>query len=683
MRRLSAVTIVSRIRVTVIALLLSLSCVVASEGMWMPDEKGNLSPEIRNATIMFGDMCSGVLVSPNGLLLTNHHCALEAIHSLSSMKTNRLDDGFIARTKKDEIPVPDLNIARLLYISELTDRIVAATKGIDSEFNRQSIIDNISRTVCDSVENGSPFISATVKSYYEQTCYFLNVYEVFHDIRLVMAPPSSLGAFGGETDNWMWPRCSADFAVLRVYASPENRPAYFSKDNKPLQVQDYAAVSTQGYQPLDSVMTVGFSGVTARYSTSWEVEAVRDCENAALIEVRNVILDCWRNAMERDSKIKLAYSSKFLQRANFYKYAVGMNMWMDSLNVIGQKREIEDRLLDWVAQDSLSRNHYKEAMLLIRDEIAKKRNEREVFSYLTESLLGGPEIVGMVLDFMNSDLNDEKTLPYAKKQVVGFYENYDVELDKSLLKKMLYLAKERIPKKYLPSLYDSIQVHYKGDIDTYVDNLFRRSLFYSEKTIKKALREKNCFKKIEEDPICDFAFSIQKACFDLLSELNDSEYNRMRGRRILFEGWNKFSEERESYSDANFTMRKSFGVVKGFQADNYYTTSQDLLDKNATTKKEYFLPASLKSLFEQEEARDLNLCFISDNDITGGNSGSPVFNKKGQLIGLAFDGNWEGMSGDLLFGTTQRSIHVDVRYILFLVRKWAKSDALYNEIIGQ
>ena len=676
--------VLPKIRLSIIFSLLSFSCAIASEGMWMPDEKGNLSPKIQNATIMFGDMCTGVFVSPNGLLLTNHHCALEAIHSLSTLKKNHLDNGFIARSERAEIPVSDLNIKRLLYIRELTDRIAAATAGVEREVSRRSIIDNLIRTVCDSVVNDSPFIFATVEAYYEQTRYFLNVYEVFHDIRLVMAPPYVLGAFGGEADNWMWPRCSADFAVLRVYASSGNVPSFFSPKNKPLQVQDYAAVSTQGYQPLDSVMTVGFPGATARYSTSWEVEAIRNGENAPRIEVREMKLAHWRDAMACNSKTKLSYSSKFSECANFYKYATGMNLWMDSLSVIGQKKEAESRLLDWVAQDSLSRMFYKEALLSIRDEIAEKLTEREALTYFIEALLGGAEIVGLPLALAEFDLEDDKeTRAFVKKQLARFYENYDAELDKSLLKKMLTLAKKRIPEEYLPTLYDSIRVHYKGDVDTYVDNLFDQSLFGSEKRIKKALSHSGFLKKTENDPISGLAFSIQTAYYNLHSQISGSEYRRIESRRILFNGWRDFLEREDFYSDANFTMRKSFGAVKGFPDDKYYTTSQDLLAKNATMQAAYFLPPSMKELFDGKGENGLRLCFISDNDITGGNSGSPVFNSEGNLIGLAFDGNWQGMSGDLLFGATQRAIHVDIRYVLFLIRQWAKAEALYNEIMGE
>ena len=662
----------TKIRHAAIVLLFSFSYAVAAEGMWMPDEKGDLSPKIERATIMFSDFCTGVFVSPEGLLLTNHHCALDAIHSLSTVKKNYLENGFVAQSRKSEIPVPGLHIKRFLYSRELTERIASATNGIEREGSRQSIVENLTRSVCDSVVSDSPFLFASVESYYEQTRYFLNVYEVFHDVRLVLAPPHALGAFGGEYDNWVWPRCTADFAVLRVYAS-DNSPAYFSAKNKPLAVRDYAPVSMRGYRLADSVMTVGFPGTTYRYSTSWEAEAIRDCDMAPLIEVRQQILDCWRDAMEKSPHAKFAYSSKFSECMNAYKYATGMTLWMDSLDVLGQKKAEEQRLLDWVEQDSLSRGPYREALFSIRDEIAGKRTAQASASYLFESLLGGVEMVTHILRLDTFGLSDS--------EITRFYSLYEVALDKQLLKKMLRLVEERIPSELLPSVYEDIREHYGGDVDVYVEDAFRQSLFCSEKRLRKVLRQKEPWGKMEQDPLYKLANSIRITCYAMLSVLEDYDHNLAREKRLLFAGRQAFLGDDALYSDANFTMRKSFGTVKGFPGDQYFTTPQDLLGKNATMKREYFLSPSLKSLFEKVEISDLPLCFVSDNDITGGNSGSPVFNSEGQLIGLAFDGNWEGLSGDLLFGEEQRAIHVDIRYILFLIREWAKAEAVYKEMV--
>ncbi|MDD6208984.1 MAG: S46 family peptidase [Bacteroidales bacterium] len=674
-----------RFYITGICVALFIIKAAASEGMWMPDEKGNLPASYKKVTVMFSDMCSGVILSSDGLFLTNHHCALEAVRSLSSPSNNYLKDGFVAKLGKDEIPVPELNVKRLLYIQELTDKMDSATVGIEDEYSRNSIIESIGRSICNSIEGNSPFITATVVPYYEGNRYFLNVYEVFRDIRLVLSPPHAIASFGGETDNWMWPRCSADFALLRIYASPSNEPAYFSSKNRPLHVDDYVRVSTEGYTLGDSVMTLGFPGTTQRYSTSWEVEAIKLCENIPRIEVREKKLGIWKDAMDNSPSTQMAYSSKYAVSSNFYKYSLGMNRCIDSLKIAERKRKDENAFLNWVNRDSIHRYPYRDALMKVKQSAVEKAEEHKALSYVTEALIEGSEIVGLAWAFMDLDLRGDKEARsrFTKDKIVPFYKGYRKDLDASLLKEMLFLVQERVPEKYLPSVYDSIRINYGGSIPAYVEHLFDHSVFRSEKSLRKALRDRNIERKIVHDPVYDFAFSVRMLYYDLLAELSSSEYDRMKGKRVLFEGKKEMNPDSVFYSNANFTMRKSYGTVKGFP-DNFYTTQKDLLERNRTMKKEYFLEPSLKNLYEQigqNDSTDLNLCFISDNDITGGNSGSPVFNSSGELIGLAFDGNWEGMSGDLSFDPVgQRAIHVDIRYILFIVKNWAHSSRIYREI---
>ena len=670
----------TKIKITILWLLLGVKA-IAAEGMWMPDEKGELSLPLRNATVKFNDMCSGVIVSSEGLFLTNHHCALEAVQKQSTPARNLLQDGFSAEKWSDEISIPELNVKRLLYTLELTDRMECAVSGIEDEFSCISIIDSIIRSVCDSIENDSPFITAAVQPFYEGNRWFLNVYEVFRDIRLVLVPPHSIAAFGGETDNWTWPRCSADFAFLRIYTGQENQPAYYSQKNRPLNTTDYAKISMQGYDAADTVMTVGFPGDTRRYSTSWEVEAIKENENAPRIEVKAKKLAYWKTAMERDPVIKFAYLSKYSQCANFFKYAQGMNRCIDSLSVVEERQTREELLLSWISENFIGREMYLNALSAIKNGVVEKMEEQKALSYLIEALADGPEIVGLALAFMALDLKGDKEAPsrFLKVNAYSFYKGYNAELDKALMTEMLALARERIPAKYLPSVYNSIQVYYADNISAYVENMFKKTVFRTEKTIKKALQNKKLYLEIEKDPLYDFAFSVQMAYYDLLLELSGNEYECKKASRILFGAWEMCDPSRTLYSDANFTMRKSFGTVKALPSGNFYTTPRDLLEKNLTHSPEYFLSPKLKSFFENAPD-SLHLCLISDNDITGGNSGSPLFNAGGELIGLAFDGNWEGMSGDLLFGSEQRAIHVDVRYILFWVKNWANAENIYQEI---
>lgn len=660
---------------------------IASEGMWRPDEKGNISDNLKSMTVMFNDMCSGVILSPEGLLLTNHHCALEAIQSLSTSSKNYLKEGFVALSEKEELPVTELNVKRFLYARDITETIDSATLNIEDEYSRLSIIESISRSICDTIENNSPFVSAVVTPYYEGNRYFLNVYEVFRDIRLVLAPPHSIAAFGGETDNWMWPRSSADFALLRIYVSPSGKPAYYSPKNKPLKTDIYASVSMNGYQQFDSVMTLGFPGTTQRYITSWEVESLKMNENIPRIEVREKKLHFWKDAMQSNPLTQIAYSSKYAVCSNFYKYSQGMNRCIDSLKIIQKKQEEETQFFEWIKQDTIARNKYCDALMLIKNSVENNSEERKAFSYVTEALIEGSEIVSFTWSFMNIDLKrDRKTLSrFLKENANRFYEGYRKDIDKKLLIEMIQLVKERVPQKYLPSFYDTIQVNFNGRIEKYVEFLFDKSVFHSDRSLKKALRCKNRDIEIMADPLYDFTLSVRMAYYDLLSELGSQEYVRMKGKRILFIGKKEYKND-SLYSNANFTMRKSFGVIKALNDSNkYYTTQKDLLDKNASMKNEYYLEPYLKAMYEAipaDRQDKIAFCFISDNDITGGNSGSPVFNSEEDLIGLAFDGNWDGMAGDLMYDSeSQRAIHMDIRYLLFIIENWAKSSRIYHEII--
>ena len=666
--------------------LLLLGKLSASEGMWMPDEKGCISNDLKEITVMFNDMCSGVILSSEGLLLTNHHCALEAIQFLSTPSRNYLKEGFIALSEKDEVPVPELNVKRLLYTRDITPTIDSATLNIEDEYSRLSIIESISRSICDTIEKDSPFISAIITPYYEGNRYFLNVYEVFRDIRLVLAPPHSIAAFGGETDNWMWPRTSADFALLRIYVSSSGNPAYYAPRNKPLKTDVYASISMKGYQQFDSVMTLGFPGNTQRYITSWEIESLKMNENIPRIEVREKKLDSWKKAMQNNPLTQIAYSSKYAGCSNFYKYSLGMNRCIDSLKIIQKRQNEENQFFEWIKQDTVKRKKYYDALMLIKNSIINSSEAKNAFSYVTEALIEGVEIINFTWSFMNIDLKrDKKTLSrFLKENATPFYEGYRKDVDQKLLIEMIQLVKERVPQKYLPSFYDTIRVNFNGEIEKYVEFVFDKSAFRSIHSLKKALQRKNKDVKIVDDPLYDLTLSLRMTYYDILSEMGSEEYAQTKGKRILFIGEKEYEKD-SLYSNANFTMRKSFGIIKALNDENkYYTTQKDLLNKNASMKNEYYLDPSLKAIYKTiPKEEQMAFCFISDNDITGGNSGSPVFNAEGELIGLAFDGNWEGLAGDLVYDSeAQRAIHMDIRYLLFLVENWAKSSRIYREIIN-
>lgn len=687
----------------------------ADEGMWLLNElnKENIirmkelgfnlpydslyspgKPSVSDAVVIFGGGCTGIAVSEQGLVFTNHHCGYGSIQSLSSVEHDYLKDGFVACLQKDELPVPGLSVKFLKETVNVTDRIVPVISHLTDEVERIRAADSISAQICDSIGK-NPFLHAQVYPYYNSNVYYLQVYNVFKDVRMVFAPPSSVGKFGGDTDNWMWPRQTGDFSVFRVYANDNNDPANYAGTNKPYKPRYVPEVSLQGYNDADYAMTIGFPGSTDRYLSSWGVDQRIEHINKPRIEVRGIKQDIWKEAMRADDEVRIKYASKYQGSSNYWKNSIGMNKGLAKLGVIARRQAQETDFSNWLSKHPDKQRMYGEALFLLKKGYEGSNEYRNAMTYLSEVFNSGIEIINFARIVEGLD---KKDIPEDLKKALGerlknIYKDYDASVDEKAMPALLKIAKERIPEKYLPGIYKSIDKKYKGDYKQYVADLFKKSIFTSYDKLEAAMQNSKKRADIKKDPAVELSLSVLESIVKLQGLLSASNFEIAKGERLFFAGLKEMYPEKALASDANFTMRMSYGSVGGYRPYDgawfdYYSTNKGVLEKQDTSSDEFYVqPEILEMLggtdFGPYGNTDgtMNLCFLSNNDITGGNSGSPVFDKNARLIGLAFDGNWEAMSGDIAFEPDlQRTISVDIRYVLFMIDKWGKCPRLIDEL---
>lgn len=690
--------------------------IYADEGMWVLKElnKQNLArmaelgfkpsidhlysetdPCVANAVVIFGGGCTGITVSNEGLIFTNHHCGFGAIQQLSSVEHDYLKDGFISQSKKEELPVPGLTVRYLRETVDVSDRINSEIANIKDEFRRLAAADSIGKAISDSV-GVNEFKSADVIPFYNNNKYFLVVYDVFRDVRMVFAPPSSIGKFGGDTDNWMWPRHTGDFSVFRVYADADNKPAEYNANNKPYTPRFVAEVSMQGYQDKDYAMTIGFPGSTDRYLCSWGVRQRIEHSNKPRIEVRGIKQAIWKEAMSASDAVRIKYASKYAGSSNYWKNSIGMNKGLANLNVIERKRAEETAFADWTAKDQSRVAKYGEVLSLLEKGYTKTNKYREALTYLTEAFSSGAEIVRLARMLQSIDVSEstsEEISVFMEDRIKPFFKDYEPKLDQKVLGAMMKIVKERVDPDFLPDIYKNIDKKYKGDYDKYAADLFKKTSLLSENKIAELLSDSKKYAKLSKDPAAELSLSVMLSLYELQQLMGDAEYDIAKGERLYFAGLREMNPEKALASDANFTMRLSYGSIGGYRPYdaawyNYYSTDKGILEKEDPESDEFWVQPEILDLVRNRdfgqyanEKGELQLCFLSNNDITGGNSGSPVFDKNARLIGLAFDGNWEAMSGDIAFEPDlQRCIGVDIRYVLFMIDKWGKCPRLINEL---
>ena len=690
-------------------LLFAAACVTfsaaADEGMWMlpylqkmnaKDMKARgckLSAEeiysmnnssLKDAIVIFGGGCTGEIVSPEGLLFTNHHCGYGSIQALSSVEHDYLKNGFWAMSRAEEIPAPGLKVRFIRKIVDVTSDILGAVPDIAGGEERSRLVAEHAEAVKSRFETENPGMEISVKPFFGGNQFFAFVIEVFSDVRLVGTPPTAIGKFGGDTDNWMWPRHTGDFSVFRVYAGPDNKPAEYAPENRPYKAEKFLKVSLNGYDEADFAMIMGFPGSTQRYMTSYEIDRMLEVENPQRIFIRGERQAILKEDMAASDKVRIQYASKYAQSSNYWKNSIGMSRGIKRLDVKGRKQEQEAAFRAWAAKNTLLTEGYVDALDKIRESVEETLPSFASRQYLQEAFLRAVEILTPArYAVMLKGAELEKALK-------GFYKDYNRATDRRVAKRMFQIVKENC--KELPSVFaEVIDKRFGGDTDAYVDYLYDNSVLADE---GKALAAVASGEDLSKDPAVLLNRSIAKKMRALSEAQQEGQQKYADGHRLYIAGLMRMQPKKAWASDANFTIRLTYGRVLPYNpADgiryNYYTTLKGVMEKeNPENPTEFTVPAKLKELYAAKDfgryanaAGELPTCFLADCDITGGNSGSPVLNAKGSLIGLAFDGNWEAMSGDVAFEPElQRTIAVDVRYVLFVIDKFAGAGWLLDEL---
>lgn len=651
---------------------------------------------IKNNVVNFSGYCSGVVVSPDGLVFTNHHCGFEAIRSHSTVEHDYMLHGFIAKSYAEELPNKDMFVSFMKSQQDITARVEALGLDVLSDEAKEKAIDSLAQVLTDSVKGIDSTLHVNIDPFYEGNKWYATTYQDFTDLRLVFTIPKSMGKFGGETDNWMWPRQTCDFSVFRIYADPKtNGPAPYSKDNVPYHPKSWAKVSLDGYKDGSFAMTVGYPGSTERYLSSYGIQEMRDCENEPRYQIRGVKQAVMLKHMRADEAVRIKYDSKFAQSSNYWKNSIGMNKCIDSIGIVNLKRAYEVRIRQW--QDTAQNVDHKVDFGLLQWLYFRRSTLTKALTQWSETFSRRSNIEfnrrALLAAAETEKLSDEKG------QYCQFEDNsdqWDAATDADMLAALLKNYREKVQPEFLPTVYATIDKKFKGDYKKYVDYLFKNSallktgkLYYNTKAFQK-------------DPGVEYAKSI-KAVVDKIQSLGGENKEGLSlfdsialQERYLCAAKIQMEQDMPHYSDANFTMRLSYGQVGGFDLggndSGYYTTAASIVDKmkrgdngvidyQAEPVMHELLSANDFGQYTDSVSKTLNLCFLTSNDITGGNSGSPIFDGKGHLIGLAFDGNWDSLSSDINFDKRlARCIGVDIRYVVYMMDRWGHADRLLKEI---
>jgi len=695
--------------------------VTADEGMWLPAliEKLNINQMKKEGCTLNADdiysinhsslkdaiisldhgSCTAELVSDEGLLLTNHHCGFDEIQEHSTVDHDYLKDGFWAKTKEEELPNPVKTASLLIRFEDVSDRILPELKDQMTSEERNNKVREISSKIEKEATDKTNY-NARVQSLFSDNKYYLFVYETFMDIRLVGAPPQSMGKFGGDTDNWMWPRHTADFSMFRIYCGKDGKPAAYSTDNVPYKPKYHLPISLKGYQMNDFAMVLGYPGTTNRYKTSYGINYTMNVTNPIRIKVRAEKLRIMEDFMNTSRKARIMYSAKYARSSNYYKYSIGQNEGLNHLNVLAMKSELEKQYTDWINADEQRKDKYGQALQLIASAYTNIEVDK-ASEYMMESMVHGPEMflfanrMRPLYDVLKIDKNSEKVgkaIDRVKRGLDVFFKDYDSETDQKIAASLFRIYDENVEPQYHPPFFKIVKSKYGGDFGKFTKELYAKSIFGSQDRLVKFFESPKA-KVLEKDQLFQVSLEIFRMMNLIYEESSKTSENLTKGNRLFVGGLMEMEADKLLYPDANSSMRLTYGTVGDYIPRDgvhysYFTTLKGYIEKEIPGDDEFDVPAKLKELyFAKDFGRyadadgSLHTCFTTNNDITGGNSGSPVINGKGELIGIAFDGNWEAMSGDIAFeNDIQKCINVDIRFVLWTIDKMGGAQNLINEM---
>ncbi len=696
--------------------------VFGDEGMWIPmlieklniqemHEKGfNLTAEdiysvnkasMKDAVMIFGGGCTAELISSEGLLLTNHHCGYRSIQKHSTVEHDYLTNGFWAMSRKDELPNPGLKVTFLKWMEDVTAKsLEGVNRGMNEKKREEKIKENNRKIVTEAVKNSH--FKAHIEPFFAGNQYFLFVEEVFRDVRFVGAPPSAIGKFGGDTDNWMWPRHTGDFSLFRIYANKNNEPAEFSQDNVPYKPAKFFPISLKGIHPGDFTMVLGYPGSTYEYVPSYHIEMLTRDVYPKLIDIRDKKLELLNVDMSADPKVRIQYASKYASISNSWKRWIGEIDGLDKLDALAKKQAFEKGFQLWVESDPARKKKYGTLLLDYRNvyrDLGKYRLAKDYFNEIFFRY--GAELISFsgkfanLIELVENGENISSAASQLKKSTEVFFKDYNPGTDKKLFVALMTKCGENMPLEFQPTVFINIHSKYNDNYVKYMDDIYKKTSFTNEDLLLGILNNpvKGKLKKLKNDPV----FKIYESAGDLMDGKIYPEYTRLslklkKLNREYMAAQMEYQKDKIFYSDANFTLRLSYGNVKGYIPRDAvylkdYTTIKGIIEKDNPQIYDYDVPDKLKELYKSgdfgryAENGELHVCFIATNHTTGGNSGSPVVNADGQLVGVNFDRAWEGVMSDLMFNPDQcRNISLDIRYVLFLIDKFAGAGYLLDEM---
>ncbi|MBQ5645159.1 MAG: S46 family peptidase, partial [Bacteroidaceae bacterium] len=652
------------------------------------------APSLKDAIGIFGGGCTGEVVSPNGLVLTNHHCGFSFIQQLSTVEHNYLHNGFWSQSYEEELPCNGIAFTFVKEIKDVTDEVENRVKSgkitADEAFNSDAL-NVIAKELFDAEEiEGKEHMYPQLLPYFEGNKYYLVYYKKYTDVRLVATPPNSIGKFGGETDNWMWPRHTGDFSVFRIYGDKNGNPAAYSKENVPLSTPKFLSISLAGFEPNDYAMIMGFPGSTSRYLTGDEVKQRMFQENEPRIAMRDVTLNIIREEMAKSEDIAIRYANKQARISNYWKNSIGMNKAIVDNKVVETKLAKETAFKTWAKQNG--KNEYVDVVEKI-NACVEQANRTTYLTTLATELISCVEFIQRNIYEEANMFNDPKLTQDQMNAFYGWLHNrdYDHEIDRRIAKEVLPLYFSLTQPEERDAYLNEMYAKYKGNLEKYIDDVYNKSILANKKNFDRFMKKPSA-KKFEKDP----AMLLRAAVFRTYRALSAKNGELAKVINPLHKTYLKGLMEMTNgpvYPDANFTMRLTYGNVKPYSPKdgvtyNYYTTLKGVMEKEDPTSSEFIVPARLKELYETKDFGqyalpngEMPVAFLTTNDITGGNSGSGVLNARGELIGLAFDGNWESLSGDINFDDNlQRCINVDIRYVLFVIDKLGNCKRLIDEM---